>query len=195
MLVLAALYVALQIVADITVVKMVTILGYVIPAGSLVYALTFTVRDLIHKRLGKEYAKGLIVLAGLINVAMAGWFIVVGRMAAPEWWVNQQAYDLVLGIIPRIVLASIAAEVVSELVDTEVYHWWVLRVTQKHQWLRVLVSNSVAGVIDAALFGALAFYGTMPLAALYEIIKGGALFKVLLAVPMMWTIYVVQEEG
>ena len=41
-------------------------------------------------------------------------------------------------------LASIVAEVVSELVDTEVYHWWVTKVTTRHQWARVLVSNGIS---------------------------------------------------
>ena len=44
----------------------------------------------------------------------------------------------------RITIASIIAEVVSELVDTEVYSWFVDRVTTRHQWARVAVSNAVS---------------------------------------------------
>jgi uncharacterized integral membrane protein (TIGR00697 family) len=58
-------------------------------------------------------------------------------------------------------VASIVAEVVSELVDTEVYHWFVLRVTTRHQWARVAVSNAASVPIDNVLFCVLAF-GAIP---------------------------------
>jgi uncharacterized integral membrane protein (TIGR00697 family) len=57
----------------------------------------------------------------------------------------------------RIVVASILAEIVSELADTEIYHWFVNRVTEKHQWARVLVSNSVSVPVDNLIFVLLAF--------------------------------------
>jgi len=194
MMILGGAYIALQILADITVAKMVVVVGFSIPAGSLIYALTFTLRDLVHKSLGTKIVRQLIVLAGVINALMAVWLIVVSRMTAPEWWVHQAAYDTILGIMPRVVTVSILSEILSELLDTEVYQRWITHVTPKYQWLRVLVSNAVAGVVDAAFFGFGAFYGTMPLYALLEIIKGGAVWKVLLAVPSMWAIYMVEGE-
>lgn len=194
MMILGGMYIALQILADITVAKMVVIVGFSIPAGSLIYALTFTLRDLVHKSLGTKVVRQLIVLAGVINAFMAVWLVLVSKMPAPPWWTHQAAYDTILGIMPRIVTVSIASEILSELLDTEVYQRWITHVTPKYQWLRVLVSNAVAGVVDAAFFGFGAFYGTMPLYALLEIIKGGAVWKVLLAVPSMWTIYLVEGE-
>jgi hypothetical protein len=59
------------------------------------------------------------------------------------------------------VLASIVAEVISELVDTEVYHWFVRRVTTRHQWARVAVSNAVSVPIDNVVFVVGAF-GALP---------------------------------
>ena len=45
----------------------------------------------------------------------------------------------------------------SELVDTEIYHLFVSRVTTRFQWLRVLVSNSVSVPIDNLIFVLIAF--------------------------------------
>ena len=42
----------------------------------------------------------------------------------------------ILGPVWRIVIASIIAMVVSELIDTEVYHRFVTRVTTRYQWAR-----------------------------------------------------------
>jgi uncharacterized integral membrane protein (TIGR00697 family) len=61
----------------------------------------------------------------------------------------------------RITVASILAEVVSELADTEVYHWFVTRVTTRHQWARVAVSNAVSIPLDNVIFAVVAF-GAIP---------------------------------
>jgi uncharacterized integral membrane protein (TIGR00697 family) len=193
-IVLAFAYVSIQIIADITVCKMVMFAGLVIPAGSLLYAISFTLRDIVHKSLGKKAARQMIVLAAAVNSLMAVWFIIVGAMEAPPFWTNQEAYDLILGIMPRVVAASIFSEMVSELTDTELYHLWVTYVTRKYQWTRVLVSNGIAAPMDALIFGGLAFYGTMPLAALWAIIKGGAIFKWAVSFVSLPLIYIVKGE-
>ena len=78
-------------------------------------------------------------------------------------WPTDPSYPLgdefaaVLGPLWRIVIASLLAMVVSELIDTEVYHWWVTKVTTRYQWLRVLVSNAVSVPIDNLIFAIGAF--------------------------------------
>ncbi|MEZ4516522.1 MAG: queuosine precursor transporter [Chloroflexota bacterium] len=66
-----------------------------------------------------------------------------------------ESFSAILGPVWRIVLASITAEIVSELIDTEVYHWFVTRITTKYQWARVLVSNAVSVPIDSLVFSVL----------------------------------------
>ena len=61
----------------------------------------------------------------------------------------------------RIAIASIIAEVVSELIDTEMYEVWVRRFAQRWQWGRVLASNAVSVPVDTALFTVLAFWGVL----------------------------------
>jgi len=59
-------YLVAQAVADVGATKLVQVGGVVIPGGTFVFALTFTLRDLIHKRLGKEWARAAIITAGLM---------------------------------------------------------------------------------------------------------------------------------
>ena len=54
------------------------------------------------------------------------------------------------------------AEVVSELIDTEIYSAWVRRMGTRHQWGRVVASNAVSVPVDSALFVSLAFVGVLP---------------------------------
>jgi len=91
-------------------------------------------------------------------------------------------------------VASIVAEVASELMDTEVYHFWVTRVTHRYQWARVLVSNSVSVPVDNLIFSVGAFGGVLPWATVWGIFVVNLLVKygvTLLSLPL---IYIVPDK-
>ena len=156
LLIVGAAYVAAQMLADITSLRIIVIGGSAVDAGTLIYPFTFTLRDLIHKVAGKSVARTIIVLAAVINLLMAGLFWLVARWPADPVTGPQQSFGEVLAPVWGIVIASIIAEVVSELIDTEVYSRWVARFGDRLQWGRVLASNSIAVPIDSAIFVGLA---------------------------------------
>ncbi|MFN2117889.1 MAG: queuosine precursor transporter [Candidatus Promineifilaceae bacterium] len=154
-------YAAAQMLSDIASLKIAIVAGLAVDMGTFIYPITFTLRDVVHKVLGKKNAQVLIITAAVINIFMAlylGW--VSSVPSDPSWGLGAE-FSAILGPIWRIVFASIAAEVVSELVDTEVYHWFVTKITTRYQWARVLVSNSISIPIDTLVFAVLAF-GPLP---------------------------------
>lgn len=189
--VLVGSFIALQMMADITATKFTTLAGVTMPAGTFVFALVFTIRDLIHKRLGKEYARAVIITAAGVNVAMALYFLFTVNLPAAVWWENQEAYALILNLVPRITLASIVAELVSGLVDTEVYHRAMKVIPEKHQWARVLLSNGVALPIDSIVFGFVAFYGIRDIGQILMVINGQFAFKMAVTVLSLPLIYLI----
>jgi uncharacterized integral membrane protein (TIGR00697 family) len=91
----------------------------------------------------------------------------------------------------RIVVASIVAEVVSELVDTEVYRLWVERVTVRYRWMRVLTSNAVSVPLDSIAFAWGAFGGLMPAAVAWSIVLSNVVVKgatTLLSLPLLYAV-------
>lgn len=171
-------YVGAQVVADITSLKIGTAFGRAVDMGTWVYPITFTLRDVVHKALGKRAARTLVVTAAVVNLAMAAYLQWVARQPSDASYPLGEEFQAVLGPVWRIVLASIVAELISELVDTEVYHWFVRRVTTRHQWARVGVSNAVSVPIDnlvfvVGAFGALPLLGdhalTLPWSAVWDI--------------------------
>lgn len=159
--IVVAAYVGAQMVADIASLKIGIVLGLAVDMGTFIYPITFTLRDMVHKVLGKANAQTLIITAGVINLLMAAYLAWSASVPSDPTWGLGEQFSAILGPIWRIVLASITAEVVSELIDTEVYHWFVTRVTTDRQWARVLVSNAVSLPIDTLLFSVLAF-GPLP---------------------------------
>jgi hypothetical protein len=180
-------YITLQLIADVAASKIVDIQGLAVPAGTFVFALTFTWRDALHRRLGREWARAAIVMAGAANITMAAYFLLAIALPSSPFWSNQQAFATVLGIVPRITVASIIAEVISELVDTEVYH----RLFNLPRWLGVVGSNAVSLPLDSFIFIGLAFAGTMPLASMLEVIWGQTILKAivtLVSIPLIYTV-------
>ncbi|HEY8391291.1 MAG TPA: queuosine precursor transporter [Capillibacterium sp.] len=189
---LSVFYVAAQMLSDITSLKIISLFGLSMDAGTLIYPITFTLRDLVHKVAGLKVARLLIFLAAGINLFMAGLFWLVSLLP-PDLSVGLQSeFGLVLSPVFRITLASIIAEVVAELIDGQVYEFWVQRFKERRQWGRVLASNLISVPVDSLLFVVVAFLGTLPLGVIFSIFTSNVLLKLLVAFLSMPIIYLVR---
>jgi uncharacterized integral membrane protein (TIGR00697 family) len=155
-------YVGAQVIADVTSLKIGNVTGRAVDMGTFIYPITFTLRDLVHKALGKRAARTLVITAAAVNLFMAVYLQWAARAPSDITYPLGPEFEAILAPLWRITLASIVAEVVSELIDTEVYAWFVQRVTTRHQWARVAVSNAVSVPIDNVIFAVGAF-GSIPL--------------------------------
>jgi uncharacterized integral membrane protein (TIGR00697 family) len=192
---LAAAYVAAQILSDVASLKIAEVFGRAIDGGTLIYPITFTLRDLVHKVAGKTVARTLIVAAAAINLFMAGLFWVVDALpVVADSGVQSELFGAVLGPVWRIVFASIIAEVVSEMIDTEVYSAWVRRFGRRNQWGRVLSSNAVAVPIDSVIFAVVAFAGVVSGSVVTEIIVTNIVVKGVVTVASIPLIYTVRPQ-
>jgi len=187
--VLVSSYIAAQMLSDVASLKIGVVAGLAVDMGTFVYPVTFTLRDVVHKLLGKAHARTLILTAGAVNLFMAAYLSMAARVPADPGWGLGTEFNAVLAPVWRIVAASIVAEVVSELVDTEVYHWFVTRVTTRLQWARVLVSNGVSVPMDNLLFSVGAFAWTLPWPVVGEIFLFNLVVKfavTLLSLPLIY---------
>ena len=70
-IIIVAAYIGAQMLADITSLKIGLVAGYAVDMGTFIYPITFTLRDVVHKLLGKRNAQALIIMAAVINLFMA----------------------------------------------------------------------------------------------------------------------------
>ena len=194
-LIVSAAYIAAQMLADIGSLRIVLIAGMSIDAGTFIYPLTFTLRDLVHKVAGIKAARVLIISAAVINLIMAGFFWFVAKLPADPQVGPQLEFAQVLSPVWRIVFASIAAEVLSELIDTEAYRFWVEKVTTKYHWGRVVFCNSLSVPLDSLVFAWLAFGGVLPVAVVWSIVLSNIIVKGITTVVSIPGIYLVKESG
>jgi uncharacterized integral membrane protein (TIGR00697 family) len=192
--IVSSLYVAAQMLADITAVRVVMLGSFAVDAGTFVYPFTFTLRDMVHKVAGIKVARVLIVVAAIVNLLMALFFQFVA-MLPPDMRVgSQEEFGMVLAPLWRIVWASIIAEIVSEFTDGEIYQRWVDKIGTRYQWVRVLVSNSVSVPLDSILFVTIAFYGVFPNEVLLGILVANIVIKFIVTLVSMPWIYAVKGE-
>jgi uncharacterized integral membrane protein (TIGR00697 family) len=182
-------YIAAQMLSDIASLKIGVVWGLAVDMGTFIYPATFTLRDMVHKVLGKRNAQTIVLAAGVINLLMAGYLMWVASVPSdPSWGLGAQ-FSAILAPVWRIVVASIVAEVLSELADTEIYHWFVSRVTRRYQWLRVLISNGVSVPIDNLVFSVGAFGWALPWGVVWQIFLFNLLVKygmTLLSLPLIY---------
>ncbi len=192
---IVAAYVAAQMLSDVLSLKIALVAGFSIDVGTVIYPFTFTLRDLVHKSLGRIAARTVIVAAAVINLLMAGLFAFAVWLPPDPTWPLQNEFAAVLTPVWRIVVASIVAELVSEFTDTEIYHLWITRVTRHYQWARVLVSNSISVPLDSLIFCWGAFAGQLPAATVWSIFWANVLVKGAVTLFSLPGIYLVPEKS
>jgi len=184
-------YVAAQMLSDITSLKIGIVMGLAVDMGTFIYPITFTLRDMAHKVIGKRNTQSLVITAGVINLLMAVYLLWVASVPSDPSWGLGEEFSAIFTPVWRIVLASIAAEIISELTDTEIYHWIVTKVTRRYQWLRVLVSNSISIPIDNLIFAIGAFGGVLPWEVVGQIFLFNLIIKygmTLLSLPLIYLV-------
>jgi len=179
-LVSSSAYVAAQIMANVLSTK-ITILPLIhlsMDGGTVIYPLTFTLRDFVHKTCGKKNSRIVVVAAALFSLTAFLFFWLVGKMAPDPAWLYQNDYQNILMPVARISIASVIAQVVSELTDTEIFSIVYKRL---NDIAGSLFSNFIALIVDSLVFCFIAFYGALPLSTVIQIVLANILVKAVIS--------------
>jgi queuosine precursor transporter len=193
--VLVALFVGLLLISNIAAVKLIglfdlPVIGYlVVDGGAFLFPLVYIVGDILSEVYGLRATRRAILLGfGLAILAAATFWVV--QLAPPlDGWENQEAFEAVLGFVPRIVLASIAGFLVGQLLNA-----WVLvkikeRTKERGLWARLIGSTVVGEFADTLIFCTIAFAGLVTGAQFINYVIVGYLFKTLMEVVLLPVTY------
>ena len=187
-------YIACQMISNIASVKIANVLNLAVDGGTFLYPLAFTIRDMSHKTIGKKNTQKLIIVSAIINIFTPIYFYIISNIPADSSWQFNEAFQLTLSPVLRISIASIVGSTIAELVDTEIYHFFVTKITKRYQWLRVLISNAFSIPVDNLLFVVIAFYGALPFEALVGIFVFNFFVKYAVTIISVPMIYLVKEN-
>ena len=168
--VLAMAFTTFLVVANIIATKIVTLGNWSVSVSFIAYPLTFLVTDTISEVYGRRTVTVVVWTGFALSLLVVLLTYVGGIIPAASFWEGQQAYDDILGSVPRIVLASMVAYLISQNNDVILFHV-LKRVTKdKHLWLRNNGSTIVSQALDSTVFVSIAFAGTVPGGVLWELI-------------------------
>lgn len=181
LVVLATLFVTCLLVANILAVKLVSIGGWIVPAGIIAYPLTFLFTDVIAELYGRQVASRVVWVGFGANILMVI-LVFGGRLLPPApFWKDQPAYQSILGAVPRIVLASMTAYLISQHYDVFAFHFWRQKTKARFLWLRNNASTMVSQAFDTGIFITIAFWGTVPNGTLLNMLLSQYIIKLAIA--------------
>lgn len=175
---LIAIFTASLTIAAVLASKIIQIGIFSVPAGILAYSITFACTDIIGEVYGKQAARS-VVLAGFASLILVILLIKLAIIIPPApFWPNQTMFVTLLGSSERIIIASLAAYLLSQLADV----WLFARLRQltdgRYLWLRNNGSTIVSQLLDSIVFIVIAFAGVFPL---LPMILGQWLIKLVIA--------------
>jgi len=77
-----AAYAGAQVIADVSSLKIGVVAGRAVDMGTFIYPITFTLRDIVHKVLGRSAARTLIITCGGVNLFMGAYFAFTASVAS-----------------------------------------------------------------------------------------------------------------
>jgi uncharacterized integral membrane protein (TIGR00697 family) len=161
-----ALFVTCLITANIMSVKLMRVLGLVLPVGVVIFPISYITGDILTEVYGYAEARKVIWLGFFCNliVVAALW---LGKVIPPApFWEGQAAYERILGYAPRLLAASFLAYLVGEFFNAYVMAKMKIATRGRWLWSRTIGSTLVGQGLDSLVFITLAFVGTIPAGAL-----------------------------
>jgi len=158
---IVAVFVALLLISNIGAVKLIEFGPFITDGGAFLFPLVYIVGDVLAEVYGWKAARRAIILAFSMSALAAFTFFLVQVSPPAEAWENQTAFEAVLGFVPRIVLASILAFLVGQLLNAYVLVWIKNKTRERKLWARLLGSTVIGQFADTLVFCTIAFYGVL----------------------------------
>ncbi len=182
------------------------ILGFVmdfnLTAGAVIWPVVFITSDLINEYFGKPGVKRISYMAaGFIAYSFLVIYLTI-RLPPAQWWLDANnhdnagnffnmdfAFNKILGQGQRIIVSSLAAFLIGQLVDVFVFQKLRKITGSKMLWLRATGSTLVSQFIDSFVVLYLAFTGIFTNDQLLAIGITNYLYKFTIAILLTPLIY------
>jgi len=151
--------------------------------GIIAYPITFLVTDIISEVYGRKRANRL-VKAGVFASAFALLIVVVSTNATATEWspISDGIFKQVFGFTFVAVGASLAAYLLAQFLDVQIFHFWKRLTKGKHLWLRNNFSTFASQLVDTAtVLVLLCSFGVIEWKLFGVLLLNGYLFKVMFA--------------
>ncbi len=175
LMIFSTLFIASLIVSNIIAVKLIRLGELVLPAGVIIFPVSYILGDVLTEVYGYAIARRVIWSGFVANLLVVGSIALAIALPPVEFWQlpgfpepasAQQAFAAVLGFSPRLLVASFIAYLAGEFLNAFVLAKLKVRTRGRWLWMRTIGSTIVGQAADSFIFIAIAFGGLYGLSSL-----------------------------
>ena len=197
---ITGLFVAVLLISNIASTKILEFFLFSFDGGTLIFPLSYIFGDILTEVYGYKKSRKVIWVGFFAALLMSVTFWLVGALPPASGWENQGAYDAILGVVPRIVIASLIAYLAGEFSNSFVLAKMKVASKGRQLWKRTIGSTTIGQGIDTLIFATIAFLGTIPMELFVALVLSNYIFKVgieVLFTPVTYRVvgFLKREEG
>lgn len=161
--------------------------GIDFPFSNIIFSIfTYPIIDCICELWGKKLARQAL-WTGLLSQLFVACILQISILApSPVFWQLQTEYSAILSVSGRVILASLAAFTVSQILDISIYQRLKLFSQGKWLWLRTNISTYVGQIVDSTIFVLIIFHDSPQR---FHILLGSIAVKIILSFCMTPVVY------
>lgn len=191
------LYMTVKLVTVILIYKIISIGPFIASASTLVMPLWFVMGDIIAEVYGYKVARQLIWSAILCQFLFAFTCGMLNSFHSPSGWGDQEAYNQVLGKLPRVAFASFLAILSGAFVNAYSISKWKIFFRGKYFWLRCLGASAIGEFIFTIVAYSTEFFGLVSSSHVVHLIVISYVIKIIfgliLILPAMYIAEVLKK--
>jgi queuosine precursor transporter len=175
--ILVALFVSVLLISNIASTKILSLWKFTFDGGTLLFPVSYIFGDILTEVYGFRRSRRVIWLGFFAALLMSLVLYVVQILPPASDWNNQQAYESVLGFVPRIVIASLLAYFSGEFINSVILSRLKIITKGRFLWTRTIGSTIIGEGIDTMVFCWIAFYGILPQQLFWSVLVSNYIFK------------------
>ncbi len=175
--ILVAFFVAVLLISNIASTKILHLWIFTFDGGTILFPLSYIFGDILTEVYGYRKSRRVIWLGFISALLMSLVLYAVQSLPPAGDWPNQKAFEVILGFVPRIVLASLLAYFTGEFSNSVILSRLKIYTRGRFLWIRTIGSTLIGEGIDTVIFCLVAFYGVLPGHVLLAVVVSNYLFK------------------
>ncbi|MBZ4194895.1 MAG: queuosine precursor transporter [Candidatus Contendobacter sp.] len=149
-------------VANVIAVKLIAVGPWIMPAGVIIFPISYILGDVLTEVYGYPRARQVIWLGFACNLLAVLAITLAQALPPAGFWDGQAAFERILGYAPRLLLASFLAYLAGEFANAYVLARMKILTRGRWLWTRTIGSTLVGQLLDSAIFITVAFAGMLP---------------------------------
>lgn len=153
-----ALFVTFVILTNTVGVKLFTLYGVTLPVSILWYPLTFLVTDIVSEVYGARRARHLVIVGFGMSLVLLAYSLTGIALPAATSYALDRDYRNIFGPVWRLLFASMAAYLLAQMIDVQLFHFWKRLTAGRHLWLRNNGSTMISQLVDSVVVNIVFLY-------------------------------------